>query len=298
MSPVDKRLVRRAFSRAAVSYDEVAVLQREMAERMLERLSLFKLQPSTILDLGAGTGQACPGLLKRYPRARLIALDFALPMLQQAARRRHWLRRPSCLCADMDQLPLANASCDLIFSNATLQWSTDLDQTLAELRRVLRPGGLLLVTSFGPDTLHELRRAWAQVDGHQHVNPFPDIHDLGDALLRNGLAQPVLDLDRITLTYANLRELMTDLKRLGAHNVTSGRNHALTGKQRLRALEQAYEAFRHEGLLPASYEIVHAHAWAAESASPRTHGKAATDALGRPTAVPIQFDALKTRDPG
>jgi malonyl-CoA O-methyltransferase len=262
MSKVDKRRVRAAFSRAAPRYDEVAVLQREIAERMLERLDLFSIRPKRVLDLGAGTGHALDRLLAKYREADLYALDFAHPMLGQAKRRGRWLRRPRCLCADMDHIPLADASIDLIFSNATVQWSNDLQGTLKEFRRVLRDDGLLIFTTFGPDTLFELREAWAEVDGHRHTNQFLDMHDVGDAMLRAGFAQPVLDVDRIRLTYGAAEDLMRDLKHLGAHSVAEGRNPAITGRARLAAVKQAYERFRRDGLLPATYEVIHAHAWA------------------------------------
>ncbi|HEB96379.1 MAG TPA: malonyl-[acyl-carrier protein] O-methyltransferase BioC [Sedimenticola thiotaurini] len=264
---IDKAQARRAFSRAAPRYDEVAVLQREIGQRMLDRLEVVRLQPRWVLDLGAGTGHAIDGLMRRYPKARVLALDFALPMLQRARRRGRLLRRPACLCADLERLPLADACIDLIYSNAALQWSNDPDTTFAELRRVLRPGGLLMFTTFGPDTLKELRQAWSRVDGYSHVSPFADMHDLGDSLLRTGFADPVMDVDRITLTYAAVDGLMRDLKVLGAHNVTSGRPRGLTGRARLRAMRAAYEEHRRaDGLLPASYEVVYGHAWVPESA--------------------------------
>ncbi|HHH38430.1 MAG TPA: malonyl-[acyl-carrier protein] O-methyltransferase BioC [Sedimenticola sp.] len=283
MSPqIDKRQSRLAFSRAAEHYDEVAVLQREVGQRMLERLDLIRLVPATVLDLGAGTGVAAAALGRRYRKARVIALDFALPMLRAARRRGGWRYRPRCLCADMEQLPLADGSIDLIFSNAALQWSNDLEGTFGELRRVLKPGGLLLFSTFGPDTLNELRAAWSEADGHTHVSRFPDMHDLGDALLRCGFADPVTDVDRFTLTYRTVQGLMRDLKCLGAHNVTLDRPRGLTGKGRLRAMRQAYERFRTSGLLPASYEVVYGHAWAP---------------LGAPGSLRVPFSGLG-QDPG
>jgi malonyl-CoA O-methyltransferase len=259
---LDKQLVRRAFSDAAERYDEVAELQREIGQRMLERLQLVSLQPGTILDLGAGTGVASMALMQRYPKARLVALDFALPMLLQTRKRGRLFRRPRCLCADLERLPLREASVDLIYSNAAIQWCNDLDATFAELQRVLRPGGLLMFTTFGPDTLKELRVAWSQADGYSHVSPFLDMHDVGDALVRAGFADPVMDIDRMTLTYREVEQLMRELKILGAHNVSSGRQRGLTGKGRLLAMKTAYESFRREGRLPASYEVVYGHAWA------------------------------------
>ncbi|MEA3278558.1 MAG: malonyl-ACP O-methyltransferase BioC [Pseudomonadota bacterium] len=260
--PIDKRSARRSFERAAAAYDLAAVLQREIANRMLERLDYVRLAPRLILDLGAGTGYAIEALQRRYKKARILALDFALGMLQQARHRGSWLNRPRCVCADAEALPLADASVDLIFSNATLQWCNDLPRTFGELLRVLRPGGLLMFTTFGPDTLRELRAGWAAADGYSHVNPFLDMHDIGDALVRARFADPVMDAEHLTVTYGNMRNLMRDLKILGAHNATTERPRGLTGRRRLAVVERAYEAYRHDGRLPASYEVIHGHAWA------------------------------------
>ena len=264
MSPIDKKRARRSFERAAPGYDDSAVLQREIADRLLERLDYVRLAPARILDLGCGTGYAVEALHRRYRRAQVVALDFALPMLAQARRRGSWLRRPQCLCADAERLPLADGAVDLIVSNATLQWCNDLPGTFAEALRVLRPGGLFMFTTFGPDTLKELRAAWSAVDGYSHVSPFPDMHDLGDALARTRFADPVMDAERITVTYDRLADLMRDLKGIGARNATDLRPRGLTGPRRLAALERAYEISRLDGRLPASYEVVYGHAWVPE----------------------------------
>jgi malonyl-CoA O-methyltransferase len=259
---IDKRAARRAFEGAAASYDGVAVLQKEIASRLLERLDYVRLAPKTVLDLGAGTGLALDDLQRRYRQARVLALDFAFEMLRLARRRGSLLRRPTCLCADVEALPLAEGSIDFIFSNATLQWCNDLDRTFTELRRVLAPAGLLMFTTFGPDTLRELRAAWAEADGHGHVSPFLDMHDVGDALVRAGFDGPVLDAERLTLTYRDIRGLMEDLKGLGARNATRERARGLTGKAKWAAMRAGYESYRSDGLLPATYEVVYGHAWA------------------------------------
>jgi len=164
---------------------------------------------------------------------------------------------------------LADGVVDLIISNAMFQWCNDLERTFGECRRVLRPGGLLLFTTFGPDTLKELRAAWGQVDRHSHISPFLDMHDIGDALVRARFADPVMDADRLTLTYDNVQGLMRDLKALGARNATAARPRGLTGRARLAALAAAYECFRREGRLPASYEVLYGHAWAPEASASR-----------------------------
>lgn len=258
---IDKRQARLAFSRAAPHYDEVAALQREIAGRMLDRLAYIKHQPRVVLDVGAGTGDATHILKRDYPEARVIALDFALPMLQQARRRGSDDNPLESLCGDAERLPLADGSVDMLFSNATLQWCNDLPGTFREFRRVLRAGGMLLFSTFGPDTLMELRASWAAVDGESHVNPFWDMHDIGDAMLQAGLTEPVVDVDRLQVTYGDVPALLRDLKALGAHNVTRDRRRGLTGKGRLRGMYQAYERFRQGGRLPASYEVVYGHAW-------------------------------------
>jgi malonyl-CoA O-methyltransferase len=259
---LNKGLIRASFERAAETYDAAAALQREVGQRMLDRLDYVRLNPELVVDLGCGTGVTASALLKRYRHARVLGLDIAFPMLAIARERAPWLRRLRCLCADLEALPLADASCDLLFSNLTLQWC-DLDRAFLELRRVLKPGGLLIFSTLGPDTLLELRRSWQAVDAHNHVNAFIDMHDVGDALLRAALADPVMDVERITVTYREVIDLMRDLKHLGAHNVSAGRPQNLTGKGKLRTLRASYERFRTpEGLLPATYEVVYGHAWA------------------------------------
>jgi malonyl-CoA O-methyltransferase len=283
---LDKAQTRRAFAHAADTYDRAAALQREVGTRLLERLDLVKLQPARVLDLGSGTGDISHALLQRYRRARVVSLDLAFTMAQRSRRRGGWLRRPAAVCADAERLPFADASFELLISNLMLQWCQDLDQAFAEFRRVLAPGGLLLFTTFGPDTLRELRHSWRQVDDHTHVNAFIDMHDIGDALLRAGLAGPVMDVERMAVTYQDARDLMRDLKELGAHNVTAGRNRALTGPRRLQRMLEAYEGFRQEGRLPASYEVVHGHAWSL----PREHPQVSRDG-----EVHVPLDVLRRR---
>jgi malonyl-CoA O-methyltransferase len=263
----DKVLARRSFESAAASYDQAAVLQQEVGQRLLQRLELMRIQPDRILDLGSGTGQCIPGLLSRYKKADVVALDIAFPMLGHARKRSHWLRKPRCICGDAETLPFADSSFELVFSNLMLQWCVDLETVFSELQRVLRPGGLLLFTSFGPDTLRELRDSWYKVDGYTHVNAFQDMHDVGDALVKTRFADPVMDVERITVTYPDVWKLMKELKQIGAHNVTAGRSRGLTGKSHMQRLVKAYEYYRSDGVLPASYEIVNGHAWSTSNES-------------------------------
>lgn len=259
---IDGREVRRSFGRAAHEYDAAAILQARVRRELLDRLELVRLEPAVVLDLGAGTGHATIALKRRYRSAQVIALDLAEGMLREATRRQTLLRRFRRVCADAKAVPLREASVDLVFSNLMLQWCDDPDRVFAECRRVLRPNGLLTFATFGPDTLVELRRAWSAADGRTHVNRFIDMHDLGDALVRCGFAEPVLDVERCTVTYAEVRDLMRELKAIGAHNANAGRPRALTGKSAFQRMVEAYEAFRRDGRLPATYEVVFGHAWA------------------------------------
>ncbi len=263
---LDKQQIQRSFNRAAARYDEVAVLQREVGGRMLERMELIRLQPDTVLDIGAGTGWCSQVLLQRYRKARLISADLAPAMLHIAAGRgsvwKRWRRRHAFVAADLEQLPFVDASVDLLFSNLTLQWCPDLKRTFSEIRRILKPGGLLMFSTFGPDTLKELRESWRAVDDYTHVSAFADMHDIGDLVLESQFTDPVMDSESFTLTYRDVRGLMRDLKILGARNATVGRQRSLTGKQRFARMTEVYENHRREGVLPATYEVVYGHAWA------------------------------------
>ena len=259
---LDVQRVRDSFSQAAATYDAAAVLQAQVRDELLHRLEVLRMEPDVVVDLGAGTGQATIALKRRYPGGRVVAMDIAPGMLQQARRRQTLLRRFDRVVADAAALPLRDASVDMLFSSLMLQWCNDPDRVLRECRRVLRPGGVLHFTTLGPDTLIELRKSWQAADpGHAHVNRFVDMHDLGDALVRAGFAEPVLDVERYTLTYDDARGLMRDLKAIGAHNATAGRARGLTGKSTLARMLAAYEGFRREGRLPATYEVVFAQAW-------------------------------------
>ena len=269
---LDIAWVRRSFDRAARTYDEAAVVQAEVRQLLLERLDLAAIEPRVVIDAGAGTGRASRALKRRYPAAHVIALDSALGMLRAAARQQTWFRRFGRVCADAAMLPLADESADLVFCNCMLLWS-DPDAVFAEFRRVLAPRGLLCFTSFGPDTLRELRAAWAQVDAHSHVLRFIDMHDLGDALVRAGFAAPVLDVDHFTLSYSDVRRLAADLKAVGGRNAAAGRLKGLTGPRRYAAMEAAYELHRLEGRLPATFEVVFGQAWAPATAAAPAAGQ-------------------------
>jgi malonyl-CoA O-methyltransferase len=270
---IDKARARASFGRAADTYDAAAILQKQVREEMLSRLDLVKLSPHTILDAGCGTGLASHTLQKRFAKSQVVSLDFALPMLQKtrSTNPNNCLigqvksllggTKQSLLCADIESLPLANATIGLVWSNLAIQWCNDLDAALQEFHRVLQPEGLLMFSTFGPDTLKELRIATSVQNGITSVSRFLDMHDIGDAMVRAGFSAPVLDVERFTLTYDDVKSVMRDLKSIGAHNATDGRSRGLLGRGFLQNLEANYEQFRLEGKLPATFEVVYGHAW-------------------------------------
>ncbi|OAX54062.1 malonyl-ACP O-methyltransferase BioC [Xanthomonas graminis] len=286
----DAQHIRRAFSRAAASYDAAAALQHEVGKRLLESLDyLGERVPQVVLDVGCGPAHAAATMKKRWPRAQVIALDQALPMLQQAKRQAGWWKPFGRVCADARALPLAEHSVDVIFSNLCLQWVEDLPAVFAGFRRVLKPGGLLLCSSFGPDTLVELREAFAQSDrAAPHVSRFAPIAQFGDALMLSGFRDPVLDRDLFTLTYPDLAALMRELRAIGATNALHARRHTLTGRGRFAAAGAAYEPLRNaDGKLPSSWEVIYAHAWAPPPGAPIREGGSEIAAVPV-SAIPIR----------
>ena len=268
---INKQKIRRAFDRAADSYDDAAVLQQEVCRRLLQKLDYIKLSPQLILDAGVGTGEAVAPLLKRYKKSRVIALDLSERMLAKALRHGSLLRKPERVCADVEQLPFRENSFELIFSSLTLQWCNDLPATMQDFLRVLKPGGLLVFTSFGPDTLKELRTCWSQIDDAVHVNQFTDMHDVGDGLLQVGFADPVMEAETITVSYESIDKLMADLRAIGANAKAEGGRTGLTAPSVLPKLRQAYDVYRIENRLPASYEMVYGHAWKPAASQPEKH---------------------------
>jgi malonyl-CoA O-methyltransferase len=262
----EKRAVRRSFERAAPTYDAHSVLQREVGARLEDHFEGIVLEPHRVLDLGCGTGAAFEPLRTRFATAEITGLDIAHPMLQLARKRTPWMQRtlkrrvPQLVAADAERLPLATGSYQLVFSNLALQWCRP-KLAFAEAARVLAPGGLFMFSTFGPDTLKELRAAFAAVDGAEHVNDFIDMHDLGDELVHAGFADPVMEMEILTLQYPGMEQVARDLKAIGAHNAMPGRPRGLGGRGRWQRVVAEYEKRRADGVLPATYEVVYGHAW-------------------------------------
>jgi len=271
---INLQRVRDSFSRAAESYDVHAVLQREVADRLIAHLQFTKLRPARILDIGCGTGYFTGLLRDRFKRAPIVALDYAEAMVgiarKKCSRRLPWRTRTGFVAADALGLPFANARFDLVCSNLTMQWVINPQQMLAEMRRVLAPGGLILFCTFGRRTLSELRQSLAAIK-HDHADlvlPFPDVTSLGNALTELAVASPVTDTDLFTLTYPDVMSLVSELKRLGASSsAIENRPGGLYGRKLLRQLDTVYSAGHRmkDGRIRATFEVLYAQAWHAET---------------------------------
>jgi malonyl-CoA O-methyltransferase len=271
---LDRVAARRWFERAAAGAEDPVA--REVEGRMASRLELVKHAPARIVDVGCGAGASSALLRGRYPGAEIVLADFAAaplararraPSLAARLRAAFGAAREHFVCADMDALPFASGACGMLWSNLALAWAPDPATTLREWHRVLEVGGLLMFTSYGPDTLKELRAAFAGADDAPHVHPFVDMHDLGDALVASGFADPVMDMELLTVTYARPEELFRDLRATGQRNAHRRRRRSVGGRSRWQRMRAAYAALARDGRVPATFEIVYGHAW---KAAPRT----------------------------
>lgn len=259
---LDKVSVKKFFNRAAKSYDNSAILQEEVQNRLLQRLTYIRHRPGTIVDIGCGTGKGIRELQKTYRDARVYGIDLAHEMLLQTRSRQRWFSRTRLLTADMEQLPFADQSYDMVYSSLALQWCNDLAATLREFARISRSGALLLFSSFGPATLQELAASWQALDDHPHVHRFVDMHDVGDIMLASGFSQPVVDAETIRMEYDSFRGVLEDIKDIGASNADVSRRRGLMTPAQLKRLEQCYRDQGYEqGKFIATYEVVYGHAW-------------------------------------
>ncbi len=296
---INIRAARRAFDRAAATAIGAGFLAREAESRMAERLDYLRTAPGRILDLGCG-GSASIGLLaRRYPSADIVGVNFSLAALRAVAsdrglgsRMKHWFARASgapfrgALCSEIEHLPLTASSASMIWSNLALAWSGDPAAAFREFARVLTPGGLLMFSTYGPDTLKELREAFEGIDSYSHTLRFTDMHDLGDMMVESGFAAPVVDMHLVTLTYADVESLIRDLRATGETNASADRRRGLLAPSAWKRMSQAYDKYRRDGRVPATIELIFGHAWKGE---PRAKSERLPD--GR---VPVRFESFDT----
>ena len=284
MNPADRNPllrtvdVRRRFDRAADNFENFDFVHSVTRDGLLARLEPMVVDAKTVVDLGCATGAACRPLAKRFRGAQVVALDLSANMLQQASSKQSWFSKVSLLHADANAIPLADQSVDVVFSNQLLPWVDDAAAVFSEVSRVLRENGLFLFSGLGPDSFSMLRRAWQSSDAGPHVHLFPDMHDLGDAAIRAGLRDPVLDVDRLSVTYPDAAGLFRDLTGSGARNCLADRALSLTGKDRFAAMTSALHDGRQDGLIELNLELIYGHCW---GAGPRVRDRDIHIAPGR-----------------
>lgn len=261
---IDIRAHRHALSCASKSYSGAAMLRREIANRLISRLDFIKIEPRVILDLGARVGFSTQLLKARFPKALIISLECSEQLLMQSRRRFSW-RKPRLVCSLLEQLPIASQSVDMVFSNMALHWSNGLPDVVSELRRIIKPEGLLLFSMAGVDTLMELKHSFTQAGMTDRVISFADMHDVGDLLLEQQFQDPVMDNQILTVEYKKLSQLMHDLKNTGAQNVSSGRAKGLQGKSHWSEWQKYYEPYKNQGFYPVTIEAIFGHAWASSA---------------------------------
>ena len=255
------RDIRRRFDRAAAGFDGADFVHAVTRDGLSSRLEPLLLKPEAILDLGSATGAMGRLLRKRFKRAHIVSLDLSHAMLEQGRRNKAWFSRPSFVQGDARQRPFTDASFDMVVANQLMPWTPNTQPVFDEVSRVIRKDGVFAFATLGPDSLREIERAWAGIDAGAHVLRFPDMHDIGDGLVRSGLRDPVLDVDRLAVTYENADKLFADLTRAGARNVLEDRSPGLAGKRTFRAMTGALAASGTDGKIVLDLELVYGHCW-------------------------------------
>ena len=269
---IDKSIVRGRFNTAAERYESFDFLQREVSSRLFSRLEDIVVSPILVADLGSGSGRNGEVLEKAYRKARVINLDIAEGMLQVARKKKFKIfQQQQFVCADLESIPFRPGKIDLAFSNLALQWCSNLPSTFAQIYETLKPGGLFIFSTLGPDTLKELKEVSSGLSDLPLVSTFLDMHIVGDNLTLAGFADPVIESEIITVNYSEPMGLFRDLKGLGASNADSGRRKSLTGTSRMRRILEEYGKFAENGKVPATYEVVLGHAWATKKNSTNEH---------------------------
>ncbi|MGE8473342.1 MULTISPECIES: methyltransferase domain-containing protein [Burkholderiaceae] len=302
----DSRRLRKIFDRRAATFNDVAFLPREIAQRMRERLDYIKVNPAQVLDAGCGAGDDLPALRERFPEAPVFGTDLSRAMLARAVQHdatdtswRRFLpaslgkalgsRGPRFAQADFSALPFAAGAFEFIWSNLALHWHSRPDLVFPEWQRVLKVNGLLMFSTLGPDTLKELRGAYAEIEAahgvntHKHVIDFVDMHDLGDMLVESGFEIPVMDQETLTITYKSPESLLADVRRWGAYPFRREASPGVASRRMQKALLAALEARRRaDGTIPLTFEVIYGHAWkAVPRMTPEGHGIVRIEDIGR-----------------
>lgn len=255
----DRHALRLHRDRAAAHLVDHDFLFRETADRLADRLLDITRRFPRALNLGCHGGEMAEALVGRGGIEHIVHTDLSEVLARKAGG----------LAVDEEFLPFAEHSFDLVVSNLSLHWVNDLPGCLTQIRRILKPDGLLLATLFGGDTLIELRRAWMEAELAEEsgisprVAPFADVRDLGGLLQRAGFALPVADSESLTVSYPDAMRLMADLRGMGESNAVAARRKTFTRRATLFGLVNAYERLfaQPDGRLPATFQLITLTAW-------------------------------------
>jgi len=273
--------VQRRFDRAAAKFDDADFVHAVTRDGLLHRLEPMLVEPGIVIDLGSATGAACRHLSRRFGRSRVVAIDLSLFMLRQLRHRQSRFSKTAAVQANATALPLKDQSVAVIFANLLLPWIDDPAALFREVARVLKKGGLLLFSTLGPDSLLELRKAWESVDTAAHVNRFLDMHDIGDAAVHAGLRDPVLDVDRLTVTYADPAAVFRDLTAAGARNCLRQRPRSLVGKAQFASMKKALADASNGDVIRLELELVYGHCWGSGPLATPTEYRVDAGQIGR-----------------
>ena len=260
---IDKEYKRKVFDRHAKTYDEYSSLQNKISDNLFKKLDLIEVRPSLILDLGCGTGRNGRILKEKYQNIRLINYDFSINMLQEAKKNQHKIlgTKSEFICGDIEELSFSENTFDVIWSTSSLQWCNNLSDIFKKAKVILKPGGLFIFSTFGPNTLFELRNITKKISNYQKTNNFIDALSITEKLINEGFIDPFVDSEEFCLSYKDISKLFLDLRKIGATSGFKNRNIGLSGKSFLKLIIDGYKEYSYDGIFPATYEAIYGYAW-------------------------------------
>jgi len=260
---IDKEYKRKVFDRHAKTYDEYSSLQNKISDNLFKKLDLIEVRKGLILDLGCGTGRNGGIMKEKYQNIRLINYDFSINMLQEAKKNQTKVlgSKSEFTCGDIEELSFTENTFDVIWSTSSLQWCNNLSYIFKKLKLILKPGGLFIFSTFGPNTLFELKNVTKKISNYQKTNNFLDVFSIKDKLIREGFTNPVIDSEEFCLTYKNINKLFLDLRKIGATSGFKNKKNGLSGKSYLKLISDGYNEYSYDGIYPATYEAVYCYTW-------------------------------------
>ena len=260
---IDKEYKRKVFNRHAKTYDEYSSLQNKISDNLFKKLDLIEVRPNFILDLGCGTGRNGGILKEKYQNIRLINYDFSINMLQEAKKNQHKVlgAKSEFICGDIEKLSFSENTFDVIWSTSSLQWCNNISDIFKKAKSILKPGGLFIFSTFGPNTLFELKNVTKRISNYQKTNNFLDVLSIKDKLVKEGFSNPVIDSEEFCLSYKDISKLFLDLRKIGATSGFKNRNIGLSGKSFLKLIIDGYKEYSYDGIFPATYEAIYGYAW-------------------------------------